>query len=298
MADEAAEAVAALQREVAELKKQQTKLIILPSEQREVKKFYGQNFDKFQQDIARLLSERSLEEDEQYDFIIRHVSQDVRDEVACRNPDRTAEALLQTLQDAFGEKDNVSDLLEKFYLVKQVEGESITSFSHRLNSAFMKLQQKLKDEKQTAMAADVLRDRFVGVLTNNFLRKQLREEIERKKGVTFLALRDQAVRWAEEDSSSTSASSQKVSTNLELEAKVTKVLDLQQQVLSGLQKLTTRVDRLERNRRPDDREGGQRDPGQKLPFSKDGRPYCLECGVLGHIRRSCPQLNGGPPRRN
>ena len=273
-----------LAQQLQELRVQQSRIVILPRE-RSVRRFYGEDFPTFEREVKAILHDHEdLSEVERYDLVLSHVAQNVKDEVLCQAPEKTTAALLDTLKKCYGCKSSVGDLMDDFYAIGQREGEGVVEFSHRLNRAFASLQNKLAETGQTALASLMLRDRFATKLKDDFLRKQLREEILRNPEVSFLALRDQAARWSQGVSEATSHQMTASSGQLE------ELMKMQAEVLKSLQGLAGRISALEGS-------GRRMQPGRsKLPFTTDGKPICLRCKEAGHIRAECP-LNGQPPRK-
>ena len=69
--------------------------------------------------------------EEQYDLILSHLEGSARHEVRYRPGEatRSPQRILDILLDVFGEKRSVSQLQEQFYLRKQLDGETIRSYS-------------------------------------------------------------------------------------------------------------------------------------------------------------------------
>lgn len=118
----------------------------------------------------------------------------------------------------------------------------------------------------------ILRDHFISQLADDFLKRHLRETVIRKPEVKFLAVRDEAIRWAEGTETIQAHSQREV-----LPSRVEKVLD---QLMERLTVMESRLSRLEQ-------------PKGHFPYTADGAPICLRCKQPGHIARKC-QGNGGP----
>ena len=139
-------------------------------------------------------------EQEKRDILWSHLGEEVRRELTClldghtRDPQR----MLQTIATTYGERRSVSCLLGSFQSTRQRHGETCRAFSHRLRDAFDNLLARHCDTDVTMVSGRVLRDHFADSLLDSILRRQLRERIANTPDVSFLELREQAIRWEDD----------------------------------------------------------------------------------------------------
>ena len=112
-----------------------SQLLYVPRE-RKIRSFSGHEGDlgvqEFVADIQSLFRARSMSPEEQCDLILSHLEGSARHEVRYRPGEATRsppQCILDILLDVFGEKRSVSQLQEQFYLRKQLDGETIRSYS-------------------------------------------------------------------------------------------------------------------------------------------------------------------------
>lgn len=180
------------------------KIVVLPRERR-LKKFGGrrtdgeQTVEDFVEDLKAAMSAREMSRGEKLDFVTSHLEGAAREEVQLfpkedrENPDRILDILLE----AFGEKRSLPQLLKLFYERRQRDGESLRAYSHSLREL---LNRALKVDKKAVVDPDLtLRDQFANSVRDGVLRKELRKFIREHPSITFLDIREEALRWSEEE---------------------------------------------------------------------------------------------------
>jgi hypothetical protein len=160
-----------LAAEVARLKAQPERIIIVPRE-KNVRKFSGghNDIELFKADLESLWGSRKLSTKDQLESI--------RDEVRCypkdvqENPDR----LLAALEISYGDKRSISQLLSAFYSIRQGDSECVREFSHRLKRSFDNLCQAQKQHGLRPLEETFLRDHFIEQLNRKTQRACFRKE--------------------------------------------------------------------------------------------------------------------------
>ena len=180
------------------------KVVVLPRERR-LRKFTGkrteaeQSVEDFTDEIVAVFNAREMTNGEKADFITSHLEGPAKEEIRLypskdrSNPQR----LLEILQEAFGEKRSLPQLLKAFYDRRQKEGESLREFSHGLREL---LNRALKVDKKAVVEEDrTLRDQFANNVRDTLLRKELRRFVREHHTTSFLDVREEALRWTEEE---------------------------------------------------------------------------------------------------
>ena len=282
--------------------------IVILQKERNISKFANDgavNLSDFENQIkAAWAARQNITEEDKLDLIWSNLAQPIRDELMCHPPQTiaTAERVLVVLNSEYGDKRSISQLTCEFHGVTQRPNEDVRAFSHRLNKAFRDLVRKQVEQRVPRADDRMLRDQLISKLNNNLLRKTLRERTHQDEGITFLRIREEAIRWSEE---SDTVSTQAVSTD-----RVTGVLEALTKKVEELSKELQDMKRQQKRKRPDEVAQGQAsDRGQVYSQSGDGyrgprdgkvkkgrqqQPRrCFKCSQLGHVARNC-QGNGNP----
>ena len=216
-----------------------------------------------------------------------------------------SDQIFHLLQESFGEKRSVPQLLKAFYDRRQREGETLRAFSHALRELQAKIQKKSVTKSSGQDAA--LRDHFAENVRDPLLRKELKKFIRTHPEISFLDTREEAIRWAEEDEKSCGprprvASSHETSTSTKPSSiesamnEMIKTLQGQQKAIedlaSNLKKLNTVPTHRGQNIQP------QPHFQQRQPRPDAGGDRCYQCGAPGHFARNCTARSRPPPLRN
>jgi hypothetical protein len=286
------------------LDEKQTHIVVLPRESH-INKFYGDGdpalTNRFSEEVKAAWASRHMSPEERLRLLMGSIGETVRAEVKCHDktiqsdPDKVLDLIMET----FGERRSGSQLLSGFVGLKQRMAESVMEYSHRMNRAFDSVKGKTPD-----IDVRLLRDHFIEGLATPILRRELKEEVHKDPQLTFLQVRNSAIRRSEDEDQS-NCSVDKVSVPEQKQSPPTgtgTVETMMAQLLAHLDKVDQRLERLESRSTAENQEkngtkqrqvGRPRPAGPSLRWTADGRPICLSCSQPGHMARYC-QGNGRP----
>ena len=291
---------------------QEKQLVVIPNEQK-LKKFSGRHGDNelsiedFIDNAKSAITSRGLPLPEQANFVLSYLEGPAKDEMKLypKSDLTNSDKIFDLLQESFGEKRSVPQLLKAFYDRRQREGETLRAFSHALRELQAKIQKKSVTKSSGQDAA--LRDHFAENVRDPLLRKELKKFIRTHPEISFLDTREEAIRWAEEDEKSCGprprvASSHETSTSTtpsSIESamnEMIKTLQGQQKAIedlaANLKKLNTVPTHRGQNIQP------QPQFQQRQPRPDAGGDRCYQCGAPGHFARNCTARSRPPPLRN
>ena len=260
--------------------------------ERKIRSFSGQVGDlgvqEFVADIQSLFRARSMSPEEQCDLILSHLEGSARHEVRYRPGEatRSPQRILDILLDVFGEKRSVSQLQEQFYLRKQLDGETIRSYSAVLLELLEVLTRK--DPRSVNDPDRVLAEHFAEGSRDRILRREIKQQLRQRPDIPFIDLREEAIRWSEEEERqppakqrsagirgvvvTESVSPGAVPQSDDCMAKVLFALDEQKKTLADL---SMRVGQLEVNVQPP---GYPSVKGGLCSLQKMGNPFAINVG--------------------
>uniref|UniRef100_A0A6P8J6M8 Uncharacterized protein LOC116306938 n=1 Tax=Actinia tenebrosa TaxID=6105 RepID=A0A6P8J6M8_ACTTE len=298
-----------LQTELGNLSKnkdeeQVTKQFVVYKQERRLKKFSGKSYNdgNYYQKVEEFLSEvnaifeaRKMTAGEQVEFIVSHLDGPAREEIRLhpREDQNNPKKLTEILKKEFGEKHSLPELFKMFYNRKQKDQESLREYSHALAALFERIRQKSPADSLTDAT---LRDQFVDNVKDSLLRKELKKLIRGNSHISFLEIREEALKWSEEEVTQTASRQCKVQelrTNLysDNDVKSCEVISASgsgfkelKETISRQQKmiedLVKTVQTLKEQKRTPFRAWDKRKPFKNIE--------CFNCRELGHIAKNCP----------
>ena len=283
-------------------------LVVIPNEQK-LRKSSGRHGDNvlsiedFIDNAKSAITLRGLPLSEQANFVLSYLEGPAKEEMKLylTNSDQ----IFDLLQESFGEKRSVPQLLKAFYDRRQREGETLREFSHALRGLQSKIEKKSVTKSSGQDAA--LRDHFAENARDPLLRKELKKFIRTPPEVSFLDTREEAIRWAEEDEKSCGprprvASSHETSTSTKpssLKSAMNEMIKTVQGQQKAIEDLAANLKKL--NTVPTNRgQNAQFQPQfqQRQPRPDAGGDRCYQCGAPGHFARNCTARSRSPPLRN
>ena len=265
--------------------------VVYYSRERKMKKFSGrrgteeEKVEDFVENVRRYISVRKMNPLEGTDFISSLLESPAKDEVRLRpQSDRNSpEKLCDILIEAFGERRTTPQLLRNFYERRQKDGETLREFLHSLCEIYDRISTRNGLQQETRDLA--IRDQLADSVKDSLLRKELRKMIRTNPSCSFLEVREEALRWAEEEEkpvpSKKNVSHQEQAASSDDMVKILQALDQQRQSISSLtEALTTLAHRNDYKQRY----GGRRnyDPSKIV---------CFKCQGVGHKARQCGKSN-------
>ena len=264
-----------------------THVFVVEPRETPIKCFYGEEpvsvFQRFVEEIELAWRSRRYvgNNDEKAWLLWSHLGETVKVELHCHDHDnrQDPESTLALLKNIYGERRTCSQLMRLFNQVEQTPGETVRAYSHRLNDAYRALTSRQRDLGLSVTEHCYLRDSFVENLGNKPVGRILREKVFDNPAVSFLEIRDAAIRWTgEEDPVPQRANrSSHLSSHVELEPTTTKAIFSDQHGSENCPLLPT----------------GQRPrPPVYVNINKRrrGKFLCYNCRQVGHLAKNCPQV--------
>ena len=285
--------LARLSQELKALREQGRQIVVLQKD-RVIPRFSEDGTTdilEFERQIRLACLERpGITEEEKLDLVWSNLSPCVQNEVLCHPPQtrKTADGVLGIVRAQFSDKRTLSQLTYAFHSVVQRPSEGVRDFSHRLNRAHLDLVRKQEQEEVPQTEEKILRDVFVGHLNDSLLRNLLRERVHQDPGKSFLQVRDEAIRWTEEDRPIETVSVHEVSSESPL---LSMIESLTQRVALLLEEVKAlKAERSQGSRRngsgSGQHQGGTSDRLQGSQ-GQSRQKVCFQCGRPGHIVRNC-----------
>lgn len=279
---------------VSQTQSQQGQVVYF-SRERKIKKFSGRrradedSTEDFIDNVRSLIAARNMNTLEQTDFVLSLLESPAKDEVKLhpKNERDSASKICDILSEAFGERRSIPQLLRDFYERRQKEGESLRGFSH----ALCELYDKINSHNESAIPArdQALRDQFSDNVRDSILRKQLRRMIRYDPKCKFLEVREEALRWAEEEEKP--LPTKKHVSNQETASatapndmgKVLQALDDQRKSIDSLTQALTALTQ----QRSDYHGSYKRGNYSGRSNYRGSNIVCFKCQGVGHIAREC-----------
>ena len=313
------EQVKALQAKLAAMEaSQKSSSVVYMKSDRKFPKFAGRPEKDSDPDVIEWITDMreyiasKSSKDHHVDFIMDHLTGSAKSEIRLRPPEqrKTADQILNILEQLYHIKDTVTQLQQKFYQRDQHADETLESYSLEL----MKIADQItrRAGKEMSDKDKILVERFIDGLRDQHLRQELRKFSIDKGPLPFLEFRHLMLKWIEDNPPSTDKHIHKTSSEnselLSLMKQQQDLLEKQQEQIDHLTKLTSgrgnstytpqyygrsrSYSRYPRGYgRGRGRGTGDRGRGRSYPDRKE--LICYNCGGKGHKSSECPSDNFG-----
>lgn len=199
------------------------------------------------------------------------------------------------LTSIYGCTQSYVSLQKQFFQRRQLEGESVTEYSHALMHTLEAV--KLKDPSCFANPDVVLRDQFIENVRDIMLKRELRRQVRLNPTVGFFDIRSEALRWVEEGehtghrprahSLSTAAVSVCEADSNAVSVTPNELTELKESLRRQQAQLEAIMKRLDSSQPTAPSSFRPQSRGSRLRFQPDGTPICSRCNQPGHIARFC-----------
>lgn len=262
--------------------------------------------EEWVEEARKCLKLRHMSPSEQAYFIYDLLEGEAKMEIKLRPAsDKTdPENIFTILLETFGCSHSYIEAQQKFFQCRQREGESLREFSHSLMALMEVVQRKNSNAIPNSNA--VLRDQFVEYVRDKMLRRELKQFVRLNPGSTFLDVRKEAIRWAEEGDGPRPVRARAFSCDLSsgatgdwgatTQAVVAKPNDELAEVKDCLRKQQQQLDHILKHLSSGPGLSAQNRASsqtRRYRFTPTGQPICLGCGEAGHMVRECPVSGGG-----
>ena len=257
--------------------------VILVERERRIPKFYGDDPTaavEFGEEIRRAWAPLPLNSQAQrLNVLLGSVGPTVRAELRCqpREVQDDPEKALAVILDVFGERRTPAQLLQSLLTHQQLLPETVRAFSHRCQATYLALVQRQEALGEVPYQERLLRDHFVSNLRDQTLVRFLRDSLHQTPDQTFGAIRETAIRWADDGRTEVTVAPVAVNTAASPSSAPppTAGPNLEAVLASLVQKMDQLIN-VQRQPRRDRRD-------------KDGQRLCFRCGKPGHLKRDCPE---------
>lgn len=224
-------------------------------------------------------TKRFTTEDDKVAFILEHLERHPRIEVRLRiNTDRAASSeVLGIIREVYGSKDTGMQLQEKYFSRNQERDETLQDYSYALMEIMMEIQE------QTSLFPDTdasLKERFAEGVKDKSLRRELRRLNLENAKLKFWELRDRALKWMEDDASTSKAKTQEMELTSVTEALTAndKLMQLIQDQQKKLEELSLAVGDITKK---------MSTPSGTSQTGNRGSITCFYCKGPNHIAKDC-----------
>jgi hypothetical protein len=156
-------------------------------------------FEEWRGEAVTALRKQDLQGEEGVNYLLSHLEGTARDEIryTVTSERDTPDKVYQILQDAFGVRQTVTQLMDAFFAFRQSEKQSVLEYSHELMRLLGKVQKK--SPARIPETDVMLRDQFAEKLRDPYLRRELKKRIRQNTALTFKEIREEAYDWEEDE---------------------------------------------------------------------------------------------------
>ena len=274
-----------LERLTLEMKSRE---VYFPPKEKKIRPFNGKDTMDvicFVEDIKAGIKLRKLIGESAINYVLAHLEGPARQEVQHRSDSekKDAEAILNILLDAFGDKRTVSQLMRDLYNRIQMEEESVAQYGYALLALTTQIQRK----PDAPEIESILKEQFRAGLIDPVLRREVKRLTKEKPELSFLKIRDWAVEMDDEEKGGYSRKKKCTSNQAEAKLEIGKMVEglaeaikgqtlLLDKVIAQQGAFNSRLDRLEQ----DTARRGRRD---------QSTVECYRCHQMGHYATQCNQ---------
>ena len=276
----------------------QSREVYFPPKEKKIKSFNGMDgasVDDFVEDMRAGLNLRRLQGIRAVDYITAHLEGAARQEIKHRPATEKgdAEAILRILQDTFGDRLTLGQLMRRVYNRVQKEDETVADYAY----ALLSLKSRIEGKANAPDCGKTVIEQFHDGLNDPVLRREVKRVVKEKLGLSSLEVRDWAVEMEEGDSSTLHkrkrAAVCQAEATLEmgemvegLAAALKSQTEILSQIRSQQDTLNSRLDRIE----------SQEAQPRMRPPPRDKRDVvCYRCGNRGHYAKECALPEGSAP---
>ena len=256
------------------------------------------------ENVESCLRDRHMSAREKALFLYDHLEGEAKAEIRFRSlaEREQPDTILDILKELYGSSSSFVSLQKMFFDRKQKEGESLKEFSHSLWALIEDIKRAYPN--RLTDPDTLVRDQFLEHVRDVSLRRELKSIVRQRPSISFLALRQEAIKWVEEGerpSGQTRASLHHCGIDVDVEGSCRAVGVGKGPELSVLQEQfkhqQSQIDSIMTSLSKIERALGQpaaRPYKPNLQFTPEGLPICLRCQKPGHVLRQCRQ--GQRPR--
>lgn len=180
-----------LEKLTAELKSRE---VYFPPKEKKIRPFNGSDgtaVRDFVEDIQAGLKLRRLKKEDAIHYVNAHLEGAARQEVKHRpaGEKTDAQSILKILEDAFGDRLTLGQLMRQAYHRIQEDGESVTEYGY----ALLSLGARIEEKAGAAEAEKIIKEQFQDGLSDQILRREVKRLVKEKPQLSFLEVRDWAV---------------------------------------------------------------------------------------------------------
>ena len=254
------------------------------------------------ENVESCLRDRHMSAREKALFLYDHLEGEAKAEIRFRSLAEREQpnTILTILKELYGSTSSFVSLQKQFFDRKQKEGESLKEFSHSLWALIEDITRAYPN--RLTDLDTLVRDQFMEHVRDVSLRRELKSIVRQRPLISFLLLRQEAIKWVEEGerpSGQTRAGLHHCGVDVEGSChalgvgKGSEFSALQEQFKRQQSQIDNIMQSLSKIERALDQPAG-RPFKPNRQFTPEGLPICLRCQKPGHVLRQCRQ--GQRPR--